>query len=63
MGEQLFTDTEKTDMANYWVISPFADKMQVSRNETDELIYLYQSGMKNIAFRKEEILSYSRPWI
>jgi len=32
------------------------DKMQVSRNETDELIYLYQSGMKNIAFRKEEIL-------
>jgi HK97 family phage portal protein len=32
------------------------DKMQVSRNEEDELIYLYQSGMKNIAFRKEEIL-------
>jgi HK97 family phage portal protein len=32
------------------------DKMQVSRAETDELIYLYQSGMKNIAFRREEIL-------
>lgn len=32
------------------------DKMQVSRNEEDELIYLYQSGMKNIAFHKEEIL-------
>jgi HK97 family phage portal protein len=32
------------------------DKMQVSRAETDELIYLYQSGMSNIAFRREEIL-------
>jgi HK97 family phage portal protein len=32
------------------------DKMQVSRSETDELIYLYQSGMSNIAFRREEIL-------
>lgn len=32
------------------------DKMQVSRSQTDELIYLYQSGMKNIAFRREEIL-------
>jgi HK97 family phage portal protein len=32
------------------------DKMQVSRAETDELIYLYQSGMSSIAFRREEIL-------
>jgi HK97 family phage portal protein len=32
------------------------DKVQVSRAETDELIYLYQSGMSNIAFRREEIL-------
>ena len=32
------------------------DRMQVSRDEDKNLIYLYQSGMKQIAFRQEEIL-------
>ena len=32
------------------------DRMQVARDEDKNLIYLYQSGMKQIAFRQEEIL-------
>lgn len=32
------------------------DKMQVGRNEKGELIYLYQNGMNQIAFHKDEIL-------